>query len=335
VKPKIALYDVHASDSDYFRDALGAKFDLFVTDQGLTAETAMEASDAQVIAMHVTSPVTAEVLKLMPNVKHVACRSMGFDHVDLAYAKAHNISVSFVPGYGEDTVAEYAFMLLLAVSRRLMLAAHSVQAGKLVVEKLTGHDLHGKTLGIIGTGKIGRRAAAIGRGFGMKVIAYDLYPNNAVAREIGYEYISLLEVLAQSDAISLHAPNTPETRHMIDAAALKSMKPGVLIINTARGQLVDTPALTQALQSGHIGGAGLDVLEGEELLVGESALVDKQDLTSEAKQKLGIDVLTRMPNVLITGHNAYNSVEALGRIRDTTIANVLAWHSGKPTNLVP
>jgi D-lactate dehydrogenase len=334
VKPKIALYDVHTSDHDVFRDKLSAQFDVFVTDQGLTADTAKAASDAQVIAIHVTSPVTAEVLQLMPNVKHVACRSTGIDHVDLAYAKAHDISVSFVPSYGEDTVAEYAFMLLLAVSRRLMLAAHSVQAGKLVVEKLTGHDLFGKTLGVVGTGKIGRKVAAIGRGFGMKVIAYDLYPNDAAATEIGFEYTSLQNVLSQSDAISLHAPNTPETHHMIDEAALKSMKPGVLIVNTARGQLIDTSALTQALQSGHVGGAGLDVLEGEELLVGESALGDQQDLTGEAKHKLGIDVLTRMPNVLITGHNAYNSVEALGRIRDTTIANVLAWHSGNPTNLV-
>jgi D-lactate dehydrogenase len=336
VKPKIVLFDVHHADQATYRQALGAQFDVVITDLGLSAETVELAADAEVVAIHVTSPVTAQMLKLMPKLKHVACRSTGIDHVDLVYAKQHDISVSSVPSYGENTVAEYTFMLLLAVSRRLIPAAHSLGAGALDVEQLTGHDLAGKTLGVIGTGKIGLRVAAIGRGFGMAVVAYDLYPNERAAKDIGFEYLDLDDLLSSADCISLHAPATPETNHLLNQAAFDRMKPGALIVNTARGQLIDTPALIDALTSGQVGGAGLDVLEGEEYLAKarETRLLESKAPGDDAKQALAIDVLTKMPNVLITGHNAYNSVEALGRIRDTTISNVLAWHKHLAENLV-
>jgi D-lactate dehydrogenase len=332
----IACFDVHPTDHQFYQEAFGPKWDVRVTDKVLSDETAHLADDAAVISIHVSSPVTAAFMERMHNLKHVACRTTGYDNVDLEYAKSHGITVSTVPGYGEDTVAEYAFMMLLAVCRRLMRAAHSVHAGMLAPEKLTGHDLFGKTLGVIGTGRIGRKAAAIGRGFGMTVLAYDPYPNQEAASQVGYRYVSLDELLRSSDALTLHAPATPDTRHMLNADTFAVMKPGVFIVNTGRGSLIDTPALIDALTAGKVGGAGLDVLEGEEYLhqSPEVHLADKKAISEEAKTILGIDTLAKMPNVLITSHNAYNSVEALDRIRQTTVQNVLAWKMGSHQNLI-
>jgi D-lactate dehydrogenase len=335
-KPKIVLYDVHATDTKYFSQAFDQGFEAILTGQPLSEKSVELAADAEVIAVHVTSPVTDKMIDAMPNLKHIACRTTGFDYVDTAYAKAHGITVSTVPSYGEDTVAEYAFLLLLAISRRLMLAAHSVHAGLVNPEKLTGHDLNGKTLGVIGTGRIGRNAARIARGFGMTVIAYDPYPNDKAATEIGFTYVALPELFERADCITLHAPATPESTHILNADAFAKMKTGVLLVNTARGTLVDTPALIDALNSGKVGAVGLDVLEGEEFLQysAELRLMDETELGDDAKVVLGIDLLTKMPNVLITSHNAYNSIEALGRIRETSVSNIIAWQSHKPQNLL-
>ncbi|HUD11517.1 MAG TPA: NAD(P)-dependent oxidoreductase [Candidatus Saccharimonadia bacterium] len=335
-KPVISFFDVHTSDQEYYRTALEPDYKLKFTDAALSSETIESARDAQVISVHVSSHVTAVLMRLVPDLHHIACRTTGYDNVDMAYAKTHNISVSTVPAYGEDTVAEYAFLLLLAVSRRLMRAAHSVHAGHSNPEKLTGNDLHSKTLGIVGTGRIGRSAARIGRGFGMNVLAYDPFPNNAASTEIGYEYVKLDQLLKAADYITLHAPSTPETHHMLDSRAFSKMKSGVFIVNTARGNLIDTAALIEALTSGKVGGAGLDVLEGEEHLefAAEVQLLNETTIDDQAKSLLSIDILTKMPNVLITAHNAYNSAEALGRIRQKTIENILSWESGSARNLV-
>lgn len=336
MKTKLVFFDVHDSDKLRFERALGDDFELVITDQSLTGETISLAKDADALAIHITSPVTASVMQQLPNLKHIACRTTGYDHVDLRYAAAHNITVSTIPSYGESTVAEYAFMLMLAVSRRLMQTAHSVLAGTVIPEKLTGHDLFGKTLGLVGTGKIGRHVAMIARGFGMKVVAYDPYPNEAAAKELGFEYVPLETLFSSSDYITLHAPATPQNTHLLNADAFKQMKRGVFIVNTARGALIDTGALIEALESGQVGGAGLDVLEGEDLLnfSTELQLLGQKDLGPKSKQLLRIDILSKMPNVLLTSHNAYNSDEALARIAETTIENIRAWHKGNPENLV-
>ncbi|HVQ44486.1 MAG TPA: NAD(P)-dependent oxidoreductase [Candidatus Saccharimonadia bacterium] len=332
-KPHLAFFDVHELDQSAYRAGLADEFELTMSEAGLTAA---EASGAEVISVHVTSQVTAEVMAALPKLKLIACRTTGYDNVDLAYAAAHDIAVVTVPAYGQDTVAEYAFLLMMAVSRRLMLSAHSVRAQTVTPTKLTGHELAGKTLGIIGTGRIGRQAARIARGFSMTVIACDVYPNPAAATELGFTYAPLPEVLAAADYLTLHAPATPETHHLLGAQQFAQMKPGVFIVNTARGSLIDTPALIAALNSGHVAGAGLDVLEGEELLSlpDELTLLSAHELGDDARHVLGIDILRQLPNVLITSHNAYNSFEALGRIRDVTIANIHAWRQGKPQNVV-
>ncbi|HEY6736126.1 MAG TPA: NAD(P)-dependent oxidoreductase [Candidatus Saccharimonadia bacterium] len=336
MKPVIAFYDAHELDQAFFRERLSDKFELLMTDADLTAETVGQAAAATVVSTHVTSKVSAELMAQLPNLKHVACRSTGYDNVDLAYCKDHGITVSSVPSYGDETVAEYAIMLLLAVSRKLLPAVHSVAEGVTVPQQLTGRDLAGKTLGIIGTGRIGRHAATIARGFGMNIIAYDPFPNAAAAQAVGYQYVTLDELFAQADCITLHAPATPDTQHILGAEAFKQVKSGVIIVNTARGTLIDTPALIDALNAGRVGGAGLDVLEGEEFLQTgpELKLLDEQELDPKTKQVLAIDILTKLPNVLITNHNAYNSAEALDRIRQTTTDNLTAWLAGTAQNLV-
>jgi D-lactate dehydrogenase len=310
---KVVLYDAHPSEEQYYREALGRGYRVEITSGGLTEQTAGLARDAEAIAVHVSSSVTAGLMARMPELRHVACRSTGFDHVDLGYAAAHDITVSTVPAYGEDTVAEYAFMLMLAVARRLLPTLQAMRAGATDAQQLTGHDLSAKTLGVVGTGRIGRHAARIGRGFGMTVVGYDPYPNPAAAKDIGFEYLPLADLLARSDYVTLHAPATSQTHHLIDSEALRSIKRGAFVVNTGRGTLIHTPALVSALKSGRVAGAGLDVVEDEEHL----------------------EELSRMPQVIVTNHNAYNSAEALQRIRDATVANIQAWHAGRPTNLVP
>lgn len=338
MKPIIVFFDAFPDDKNFFESHLHEQFDMVFVDKGLGADTVEQAANAQVIAMHVTSPVTAEMMSKMPELKHVACRSTGFDHVDLAYAANHDITVSSVPSYGDQTVAEYAIMLLLSLSRRLIPSVEATRAGHDVMPPdLTGHDLGGKTLGVIGTGKIGRKVIGMARGIGMNVVAYDPMPNNDAAQALGYTYVSLDELLAQSDAITLHAPAIPETEHILSKDAFSKVKSGVIIVNTARGTLIDTPALIDALHSGKVAGAGLDVLEGEEFLqvTPEYALLEANAITdAKYRQVLALDVLAKMPNVVMTNHNAYNSVEALNRIRQTTADNIVAWQSGHAQNLV-
>ncbi len=336
MKPRVAFYDVHPIDQAVYQDLMAEDFELIFCDTALSAGNAKLALEAEVLSVHVTSPVTAEFMAAMPKLRHVACRSTGYDNVDLVYAKAHDISVSTVPAYGQETVAEYAFLMMLAVSRKLMPAAHSVQTQEIIPEKLTGHELSGKTLGIIGTGRIGQHVAAIGAGFGMKLLGYDPYPQPEAAARLGFTYTDLPELLAAADYISLHAPGRPDNHHLISTEEFDQMKPGVFIVNTARGSLLDTVALIDALESGKVAGAGLDVLEGEELLnlPSELHLLGTAKLGDEARQVLGIEVLHTMPNVLITSHNAYNSAEALSRIRTITVENIMAWQKEKPQNLV-
>ncbi len=336
MKTGIVFYDVHPLDEAAYRAGLSGEFDLTFCESGFSADTASLAADASVISVHVTSPVTAELMAKLPHLQHVACRSTGYDNVDLEYARAHKISVSTVPAYGQETVAEYAMLLMLAVSRKLPQAAQSVQLGVVIPENLTGRDLGGKTLGVIGTGRIGQHVVAIAKGFGMKILAYDPFPQPAVAERLGYEYVELSELLKASDYLTLHAPAIPETHHLLAAPQFELMKPGVIIVNTARGSLIDTPALITALDSGKVAGAGLDVMEGEEYLhlAPELHLLGSHELGEKARHILGIDILQKMPQVLITSHNAYNSAEALERIRQTTVSNIVSWHEGKPQNEV-
>jgi D-lactate dehydrogenase len=336
MRPGVVVFDACPDDDVYFREHLGDQFRLTFSAGSVAEDVDDVAADAEVVSVSVSSQVTADVMRsLLPKVRLVACRSTGYDNVDLDHARAQGIAVSTVPGYGDATVAEYAALLMLAVSRRLVRAVRAVEAGEVVTTDLTGHDLSGRTLGLFGAGRIGRHLAGIARGLGLTVIANDPRPDETAARDVGFTYVGPQELLARSDIISLHAPAVEGTHHLLDRTAFAGMRRGVVIINTARGDLIDTPALIEALEAGIVSGAGLDVLEGEQYLqsANERQLLISNVVDGRSRQVLALDVLGRMPNVVITDHNAFNTVEALARIRVGTVANIHAWHTGSPVNL--
>jgi D-lactate dehydrogenase len=292
--------------------------------------------EADVLSMFVNSTVNQDILDAMPNLRIIACRSTGFNNVSLDIAKERGITVCNVPTYGEHTVAEYAFGLLLSLTRRLPLAIeHATKETPYTA--LSGTDLFGKTIGVIGSGRIGQQSARIARGFDMNVIAYDPYPNQSAAEQIGFKYVSLEELLAASDVITVHAPYTQENHHLLKSERLSLVKSGVYLINTARGELVETKALIEGLESGRIAGTALDVVEGEQLLDGGEEyllLRSNNDNLVMLEQNLEIDILLKHPNAIVTKHNAFNTVEAVDRINATTVENIKSFMSGNPTNVV-
>jgi D-lactate dehydrogenase len=292
--------------------------------------------ETEVIAPFVSSTITRAIIEKLPKLKLIACRSTGFNNIDLDAAKEHGVTVVNVPTYGENTVAEYAFMLLLALVRKLpdVLRTENEQY---VPEKLMGHDLQGRTFGVIGTGHIGQKSLQIARGFAMNTIAYDAFPKKELEAPYGFTYVELDDLLARSDIVSLHTPYLPSTKHIINRDRLGRMKQGSILINTARGELVDTTALVDALASGHLGGAAIDVVEGETLLNyhEEMALLRSNALPEEVlRRSVEISVLKKMPNVLISPHNAFNTVEAILRINQTTAQNIIDFWYGKMPNKV-
>jgi D-lactate dehydrogenase len=256
-------------------------------------------------------------------VQLAALRSAGFNHVDLPAARAAGIRVVRVPEYSPYAVAEHAVALLLALNRKIHRAFNRVREANFSLDGLVGFDLHGKTAGLIGTGRIGAVMATILHGFGCHLLAADPRPDTALAGALGLRYVDAQDLYRQADVISLHVPLTAATRHMIDAGALASMKPGVVLINTGRGALIDTRALIDALKTGRVGAAGLDVYEEEER-------VFFRDLSDHVLQD---DVLARLltfPNVLITAHQGFLTREALHNIAEATLASIHAFERGEP-----
>lgn len=293
-----------------------------------------ELRGAEVLSVFIYSRVTAALLRKLPRLRLVATRSTGFDHVDLAACRRRKVAVANVPSYGENTVAEHTFALILALSRKVHQAYYRTSRGDFSLEGLQGFDLKGKTLGVVGTGHIGMHAVRIAKGFAMEVIAYDPAPSQLAAEALGFGYVPFDELLARSDIISLHAPYNASTRHMIGEEALRKVKRGALLINTARGGLVDTEALTRALDQGALSGAGLDVLEGEELIKEERQILSHEFPLERLKTLLQNHILINRENVVITPHIAFNSREAFLRILSTTVSNVQGFLAGSPRNLV-
>lgn len=293
-------------------------------------------ADAQVLCTFIETPIGEDVFKRFPKLKLVATRSTGYDHIDLVSAKAHGISVANVPFYGENTVAEFAFALLLAVSRRIIDADERVrETGIFSPNGLRGFDLAGKTLGVIGTGHIGAHMIRMAQGFGMKVIGFDAFPNAELSHTLGFLYLPLTQLLAAADILTLHVPYNKDTHHLINKNNIDLCKKGSYLINTARGAVVETEALVQGLQSGRIAGAGLDVLEEEGELADEAAF-----LTAPHPNEAGIKIvlenhyLISHPRVVVTPHLAFNTTEAVERILDTTIENIQQFKDGAPINIV-
>jgi len=293
-------------------------------------------TSAEVISTFINSKIDKDVLDAFKNVKFITTRSTGFDHIDIEECKKRGIQVANVPSYGENTVAEYTFGLMLALSRKIYHSYDQVrQSGNFDVKNLRGFDLKGKTLGVIGAGNIGRNVIRIAKGFGMEVIAYDKYPDENVARDLGFQYYDAERVMAESDVLTLHVPYNKETHHLINEKNIINMKKGAYLINTSRGPVVETPALVRAISIGHLAGAALDVLEEEGVIKDElQFLLEESPEKPDLKTMLANHVLIDMPNVIVTPHNAFNTLEALQRILDTTLENIQKFQEGKPEHLI-
>ena len=326
---KIALYEVQDWEAKYLREKLTGH-ELTFSGERLGDP----AADTEALSPFIYSRVTADVVEKLPRLKLVATRSTGFDHVDLAACAKRGVVVCNVPSYGENTVAEHTFALILALSRKVHQSYVRVQRDNFSLEGLRGFDLKGRTLGVIGAGKIGLHVIKIARGFSMTVLAYDPYPQPFLAELMHFRYVTLEALLAQANIVSLHMPFRAESRHVMNAQRFAQMQRGALFINTARGGLVDTDALLAALESGQIGGAGLDVIEGEELISEERQLLDRPESAGQLKALVRNHIIFRRDNVIFTPHNAFNSQEALERILDTTVDNILAFAAGRAQNKV-
>ena len=290
---------------------------------------------AEVLCTFIESRIDDAEMARFPALKLIATRSTGFDHIDLAAAKARGVSVVTVPFYGENTVAEFAFALLLALSRRIIDADERVRNGTFSPIGLRGFDLLGKTIGIIGTGHIGVHVIRMAQGFGMKVIAFDAYPNADLSHALDFKYLTLPELLGAADIITLHVPYNPHTHHLINTENVVSIKKGAYLINTARGAVVETGAVVDALKNGILAGAALDVLEEEDKLKEEAMLLTMPHPNADAvKTVLEDHYLINHPRVIVTPHLAFNTTEAIERILDTTIDNIKQFSAGSPKNVV-
>jgi D-lactate dehydrogenase len=293
-----------------------------------------EYRDAQILSVFVHSLVTREILDRMPELRFIATRSTGYDQLDLEACNERGIPVSNVPRYGENTVAEHTFGLILSLSRKIYKAYQRTIAGDFSLRGLEGFDLKDKILGVVGAGSIGLHVVRIAKGFGMDVLAFDVRPNDLIADVLRFQYVPLDELFRRADIVSLHAPYSPATHHMINRESLQTFKRGALLINTARGGLVDTGALLWALDEGILAGAGLDVLEGEELVEEEERLLAAPEAGEKLRLLLRRNILLLRPDVLVTPHMAFYSHEALQRILETTVENIHAFLAGRPQNVV-
>ncbi|MBD3354913.1 hydroxyacid dehydrogenase [Candidatus Woesearchaeota archaeon] len=329
---KIAFYELENWTIPILKKAL-KKHKLVFSKDKLTKKNVVK--DADVLAVFIYSKVNKEILDMMPKLKLVTTRSTGFDHIDLKECKKRKITVCNVPNYGENTVAEHTFALILNISRKIYESINQTRKGDFRLKRLKGFDLKDKTIGIIGCGDIGQHVARIAKGFEMDVLVYDVNKNTKLAKKIGFKYSSLNTLLKKSDIISLHVPENKHTHHMINNKSLKMCKKGVILINTSRGGIVDTEALIKALNKNKVAYAGLDVLEGECYIKEEKALLHPEFLEDcDLKNVLQDNVLLRKPNVYITPHNAFNSKESLYRILDATIKNIKAFLNKKTKNRV-
>ncbi len=286
-----------------------------------------------VLSPFVNSRVGKKEMDLFPDLRLIVTRSTGFDHIDLKTASERGIKVCNVPTYGENTVAEHTFALILSLARNLRKSYFKVRDHNFSLDGLMGFDLYGKTIGVVGTGHIGIHVIRMAKGFGMNVLAFDVRQNRFLAEVLGYQYVALEELLSQSDIISLHVPYMKATHHLINQANMSKIKRGAILVNTARGGLVETAALVRGLDEGVLSGAGLDVLEGEELILEEKRFLDTGD-ADKMQLTLRNQELLRRDNVIYTPHMAFYSKEAVTRILDTTVENILKFMAGNPENVV-
>lgn len=321
---KIGIFEIKNWEADYLKAKLGGH-ELTLSPNPIDRNNLPTERDYDAISVFTDSKIDSNVINALPKLELIASRTTGIDHIDEVAAKNKDIVVKNVPTYGENTVAEYTFALILNFSRKISLAIEKVKnKNKLTSEDLEGFDLFGKTIGVVGTGHIGQNVIKIANGFNMKVVAYDVKPNSVLERELNFRFVPLEDLLTQSEIITFHVPYLPATHHLINKNNIKFIKKGALLINTARGAIVETEAIVEALNRGILSGAALDVLEEETALKNEKKLLLERELDDEdLRTVLENHVLIGMDNVIITPHNAFNTREALTRILEATVKNLL------------
>jgi D-lactate dehydrogenase len=320
----IAFFETAATEHDEITKALAGHTVQFY-DGTLTKDNIASVADADAISVFINSEISAEIIAALRVTKLITTRSTGFDHIDVASAKAKGIAVANVPGYGSHTVAEYAFGLILSLSRKLFAARARIRDEKsFSIAGLEGFDLMGKTLGVLGTGRIGKNVITIAKAFGMNVIAYDAFHDDAFAQQAGFPYVDLPTLLSQSDILTFHLPYNEGTHHILNETNISLVKKGAYLVNTARGELIETKALLLALADGTLAGVGVDVLEAERSLkTGVASEIVTEDMT-----------LVNLPNVIATPHVAFYTQEAVAEINKTTIQNIISFAGGTPQNIV-
>ncbi len=331
---KIVIFEVEEWERDTFKE-LEDKFTVQFLEEPLSLKNAGAYKDADIISTFIYSSLDSDVLKHFDNVRLIATRSTGFDHIDTDYCVEKGIKVANVPTYGDNTVAEHVFGLILSISHNLIEAVDRTRRGDFTLQGLRGFDLRYKVLGVIGTGAIGQWVIKIARGFDMEVVAYDIKPDEAIADLLGFCYVDLPKLLSSSDIITLHVPYNKHTHHLISSDEFARMKEGAILINTSRGGIIDTEALMNALADEKIAGAGLDVLPEEPVVREEAELIRSIYRKQHNLETLLADhVLLRLRNVIITPHSAFNTCEAVERILETTLENITAFIQGESKNIV-
>ena len=320
---KIAFFGVKSWEREIIEREI---VNLDATGVGIFTEELHEnielAKKYEVVSVFIYSKLDRDVLDKLPNLKMVTTRSTGLDHIDCQECINRKIEVMNVPSYGANTVAEYAIALLLSVSKRIVPAHQSVEEGEFSPEGLTGIDLFGKTIGVVGIGSIGQNVVRIAKGLGMKVVGVERNPDEKLAKKMGFKYVSLEECLKTADVVTLHVPAIPTTRHLIDKKNIKLMKKGSILINTSRGAVVETEAIIWALNNKTLWGAGLDVTEDETMVESVAMVVSKRPTKEDLQEVLSFHLLRDRDDVVFTPHNAFNTQEAIGRIIKTTIENI-------------
>ncbi len=302
----------------------------------LTAENASQFSDAEAISVFINSPLTKEIIDTLPNLKFIETRSTGFDHIDLAHAQSKHIPVATVPAYGSRTVAEYTFALMLGLSRKALSAYRQMKdTHNFDISQFEGFNLQGKTLGIVGTGRIGQNVAQIAKGFDMKLLGFDAFPNQEAAAKLGFTYVPLEQLLSQSDIVTLHVPYNKDTHHLINQQNITQFKKGSILINTSRGEVAETEAVLYGIEHGILAAVGMDVIEGEHQLQDEwHLLADPTAHQEQIKTLLEDHVLIDLPQVAYTPHIAFYSTEAKREILQTSVDNIAGFMKGEIKNLV-
>lgn len=330
---RVGIYEIEEWEESFLIKKLVGN-ELFFSLEPITDET-KDISEIEILSIFIYSKITPELLDRLPRLKMIVTRSTGYDHIDLDACKKKGIVVTNIPEYGTQTVAEHTFAILLALSRKIIPSVERTRKSDFNLDGLRGFDLYRKTIGVIGAGNIGQAVIRIAKGFGMDVIVSSHTQDIELAKRLGFIYVAQEHLFQASDIITFHVPLTDETKHMLNKKNITSLKKGVVIINTARGGILETEALLIGLEQGIIQSAGIDVLEEECHVKEERQLLTAQFLKEcDIKTQLLNHVLLTKENVLVTPHNAFNSTEALERILDVTVENIQSFIQKKPINVV-